>query len=232
MNILPTYRPSRLRKVAAWAIALVLVTGLAIFGQAVWQGRGLPAAQAVDGLPDPSPSASPSPTPSAGPTNVPPEPTPPPPDPTPPPPEQPPPPPPPQYPSLPGGSGVGRRIVYGNSQQRIWIVEEDGTVAGSWPVSGRRGLPRPGTYGVRSKSRYSSARGGSIRFQYMVRYARGRRLWMGFHSIPVTRRGVPIQSESRLGTATSTGGCVRQRMSDAARLYDWAPMGTKVVVTP
>lgn len=111
------------------------------------------------------------------------------------------------------------------------MVEADGKVAASWLVSGRKGLPRAGTYRVASKSRFSTAQRGRLRFEYMVRFAKGRRLWMGFHSIPETRRG-PIQSESRLGTFTSTGGCVRQRVSDAKTLFEWAPVGTKVVVTP
>jgi lipoprotein-anchoring transpeptidase ErfK/SrfK len=143
-----------------------------------------------------------------------------------------PPPPPPQasqFPPLPADSGVGRRIVYSKTEQRVWLVEEDGTVSGSWLVSGRRNLPRPGEYRVYSKSMWS--RSGSSRLQYMVRFAHGRRLRIGFHAIPINRRGRPIQSESQLGTPRSNG-CVRQRAADAATLWNWAPIGTVVRVTP
>jgi lipoprotein-anchoring transpeptidase ErfK/SrfK len=66
--------------------------------------------------------------------------------------------------------------------------------------------------------------------EYMVRFARTPGLAVGFHAIPVGRKG-PIESESELGQYRSHG-CVRQKVSDAAHLWDWAPIGTTVVVTP
>jgi hypothetical protein len=130
---------------------------------------------------------------------------------------------------LPADSGVGRRVVYAKGQQRVWLVEEDGTVSGSWLVSGRRNLPRPGDYKVFSRSMWS--RSGSVRLQYMVRFAQGRRLRIGFHAIPINRRGRPIQAESQLGTPRSNG-CVRQRNADAETMWNWAQIGTAVRVTP
>lgn len=91
-------------------------------------------------------------------------------------------------------------------------------------------MPRPGVYRVFSKSRYSSARGGRVRMEFMTRFARGRRLAIGFHSIPVDRRGRLIQSEADLGKYRSSG-CVRQKRSDAETMWHWAPIGTAVVVT-
>jgi lipoprotein-anchoring transpeptidase ErfK/SrfK len=137
--------------------------------------------------------------------------------------------PPPAEPGVPVDSGAGRRIVYSNGQQRVWLVEEDGTVADTHLVSGRRNFPRPGNYAVFSRSPQSRA--GSVTMQYMVRWYQSKRLAVGFHSIPVTRRGRPIQSEAQLGTFRSHG-CVRQRLADAALLWDWAPIGTPVVVVP
>jgi lipoprotein-anchoring transpeptidase ErfK/SrfK len=64
--------------------------------------------------------------------------------------------------------------------------------------------------------------------EYMIRFAHGANLAIGFHSIP-TVRGRPLQSESQLGTPLSHG-CVRQRVSDAAALWNWAPIGTRVDV--
>lgn len=133
-------------------------------------------------------------------------------------------------PPPPAGSGDGRRVVYANGAQRVWLVESDDSIVGSWLVSGRRGVPRPGGYAVFSRSRWSSALGGSVRMEFMVRFARGRSLAIGFHSIPVGRGGRPIQSEAQLGTFRSRG-CVRQARADAARLWDFAPIGTPVVVT-
>lgn len=132
---------------------------------------------------------------------------------------------------LPARSGVGRRIVYSISHQQVWLVDSRPAdrVVRNYAVSGRRNLPKPGTYRVFSKSRHTTS--GSLRMEYMVRFARGSRLAIGFHSIPVTRSGRPIQSEAELGGFRSSG-CVRQSLADAAALWDFAPVGTVVVVTP
>ena len=45
-----------------------------------------------------------------------------------------------------------------------------------------------------------------VRFAYGVTGAR-----IGFHTIPRTYAGVPIQGEDQLGKAIGAGGCVRQR---------------------
>jgi lipoprotein-anchoring transpeptidase ErfK/SrfK len=130
---------------------------------------------------------------------------------------------------LPGGSGEGRRVVYSVGQQRVWWVEADGRVVNTYLVSGRAGTPAAGTYRVYSKSRYTTSIDGGSRMEFMVRFAWGRSAAIGFHSIPVNSRGVPLQSEAQLGTPLSAG-CVRQRYSDAQGLYNWAPIGTTVVV--
>ena len=131
--------------------------------------------------------------------------------------------------ALPANSGAGRRAVYSNSMQHVWIVEGSGRVIRDYDVSGRRGMPSPGTYKVYSRSRYSSS--GSLSLPYMVRFARGSRLAIGFHQIPVRPDGSMIQSYSQLGTPLSHG-CVRQSAMDAAFMWDWGQLGTVVVVLP
>lgn len=137
-------------------------------------------------------------------------------------------------PGLPPDSGSGRRVVYSLSQQRVWLVaaataETPEKVEHTYLVSGRKGYPKPGTYSVFSTSRHTRA--GSLRMEYMVRFTKSKRTNVGFHSIPVNRRGRPIQSEAELGQYRSRG-CVRQRLADAAYLWNFAPVGTVVVVTP
>jgi len=135
----------------------------------------------------------------------------------------------PLFPAAPYDSGAGRRIVYSVEQQRVWLVEADETVARSYLVSGRAGTPATGVYSVFSKSRYTTSIGGGARMEYMVRFTWGRSAAIGFHSIPVNSRGVPLQSDAQLGTYQSAG-CVRQHWSDAEALWNWAPVGTQVVV--
>jgi hypothetical protein len=133
-------------------------------------------------------------------------------------------------PPLPAGSGSGRRIVYSNPQQRVWLVEADGRVSRSYLVSGRYRTPAAGTYSVYSKSRKAFAGHDGITMDNMVRFARsGSGLAIGFHGIPRYSDGRPMQTEDDLGGFRSAG-CVRQSDTDAALLYDWAPIGTTVVV--
>jgi lipoprotein-anchoring transpeptidase ErfK/SrfK len=132
-------------------------------------------------------------------------------------------------PALPAASGSGRRVVYSNSAQRVWLVGADGVAIESWLVSGRRGVPRPGSYSVFSRSPVTTGQGGKVTMQYMVRFARGRTLAIGFHSIPLRRNGSAIQAVEQLGTFRSAG-CVRQRVEDAAKMWDFAGVGTPVVV--
>jgi len=135
-----------------------------------------------------------------------------------------------QHPPLPADSGSGRRIVYSVPQQRVWLVEDDGAVSDSWLVSGRKGIPRPGTYSIYSRSRWTTSNGGKVRMEFMLRFVRTTGQAIGFHAIPIDRRGRPIQSESELGQPRSRG-CVRQARSDAEHLWNWAPDGTTVRVT-
>lgn len=140
-------------------------------------------------------------------------------------------PPPPRFAALPPNSGSGRRIVYSNSRQLVWLVEGSGQVSNSYPVSGRRGVPASGTYRVYSKSPVAWAGHDGITMRHMIRFAHGRSLAIGFHSIPRYPDGRPMQTEAELGQFRSSG-CIRQRDDLAAALYAWAPVGTTVVVTP
>ena len=134
------------------------------------------------------------------------------------------------FPSLPANSGSGRRVVYSRAQQRIWVVDGNGAVLKSHRVSGRTYEPYAGTYSVYSRSEYTySAKDPSVRWRYMVRFAYGPEGGrIGFHEIP-NRNGVPLQTKEQLGLPLS-GGCVRQSTADAYWLWNWAGIGTKVVV--
>lgn len=131
---------------------------------------------------------------------------------------------------VPSESGSGRRIVYSNSQQRVWIIEADETVTDTYLVSGREGVPDPGVYEVFSKSETAYAGHDGITMRYMVRFTRAESgLAIGFHSIPNRANGEPMQTEEQLGEFHSAG-CVRQSLGQAAALYEWAGEGTQVVV--
>jgi hypothetical protein len=138
--------------------------------------------------------------------------------------------------SLPANSGTGRRIVYSKSLQKVWVTNSDGALIKEHRISGRLRWcdPLPGQYQVFSRSRYTFALANpSIIWGYMVRFTKGCQGGnIGFHEIPTNKNtGYKVQSVAQLGIPLS-GGCVRQAESDAIWIWNWAYVGTKVVVLP
>ena len=133
---------------------------------------------------------------------------------------------------VPVRSGTGRRIVYANRQQRVWVINENNEVVRTFLVSGMLGQPGKGTFRVFSKSPTSySPEFAGVTFRYMTRFAIGRNGGnIGFHEIPV-RNNKPMQTVEELG-AFKGSGCLRSSTQDAIFIYQWAKIGTKVVVVP
>jgi len=129
-------------------------------------------------------------------------------------------------------SGTGRRIVYANRQQRVWVINADNEVIRTFPVSGMLGQPGNGTFSVFSKSPTSfSPEFAGVSFRFMTRFAIGRNGGnIGFHEIPI-RNSKPMQTVDELG-AFKGSGCLRSSTQDALFIYQWATLGTKVVVVP
>lgn len=156
---------------------------------------------------------------------------------------------------VPANSGTGRRAIYSKSCQRVWLVEDNGSVARTFRVSGRltwnQPTPNnpnnpvepsfrfynssnvPAFYRVASRSGYTcNINKPYLCWQYMVRFTKGGDDGdnIGFHQIPIdTRSGRPVQTLAQLGQPLS-GGCIRQAPEDAKFTWDWAWMHTKVVV--
>jgi hypothetical protein len=134
-------------------------------------------------------------------------------------------------PPLPADSGSGRRVVYDRRGQRVWAVGEDGEVIRSWLVSGSKyGNELPGVHEVYSRSVESTAWNGRAKLPLMIRWLQTDIGHIGFHAIPIhVNDGTVYQTEAELGTRLS-GGCQRQANADAAFMWDFAQIGTKVVV--
>jgi hypothetical protein len=132
---------------------------------------------------------------------------------------------------VPAASGAGRRIVFSQHLQRVWLVgAHDDTVQKTYLVSGSvtHNL-QPGTDAVYSRSRWATGVEDSGVMEYFVRFTQGPTgAAIGFHSIP-TKDGTPLQTTAQLGTPQSHG-CIRQWKPDAIALWHFAPVGTKVVV--
>ena len=132
-------------------------------------------------------------------------------------------------PAVPRDSGSGHRVVFSESEQRVWLVRDGGGVERTYPVSGSvYDNLDPGSYEVFSHSETATGIDGSA-LRYMVRFTHGDNAAIGFHSIPLMD-GEPMQTRAELGTPLSHG-CVRQALPDAKALWRFAPVGTQVVVT-
>ncbi len=132
--------------------------------------------------------------------------------------------------ALPEDTGSGRRVVFDISEQRVWLVSDAGRTLRTYLVSGSlTDNLRPGSYEVFSRSRRATGTDDSGVMQYFVRFTRGENAAIGFHSIP-TKNGKALQTRDQLGTPQSHG-CIRPAMADAKRMWRFAPVGTKVVVT-
>ena len=130
---------------------------------------------------------------------------------------------------LPADSGSGRRVVFSMTDQRVWLVGKGDKVRRTYLVSGSlTDNLEPGTYEVYSTSREAIGIDDSGTMNHMVRVAHGKRAAIGFHDIPV-KDGRRLQTRAELGTPQSSG-CIRQARPDAKALWDFAPVGTTVVV--
>ena len=132
-------------------------------------------------------------------------------------------------PTVPADSGQGRRIVFAMHDQRVWLVDADGEVQRTYLVSGSvTDNLHPGSYEVYSKSMDAIGVDDSGTMKYMVRFTHGANAAIGFHDIPVLD-GAKVQTRDELGTPQSHG-CIRQWPPDAKALWEFAPVGTSVVV--
>jgi hypothetical protein len=135
-------------------------------------------------------------------------------------------------PPLPENSGSGRRVVYDRAGQRVWAVRDDGVIIRSWLVSGSTyNNELPGTHEVYSRSDMSTAWNGKAWLPQMIRWLKTERGAIGFHAIPLhVEDNSPYQGDAELGTRLS-GGCQRQNNLDAAFMWEFATIGTPVIVT-
>lgn len=132
--------------------------------------------------------------------------------------------------ALPSDSGKGKRVVFSETEQRVWLVGEAGKVKRTYLVSGSlTDNLDPGTYQVYSRSEDAIGIDDSGTMKWFVRFTQGPSgAAIGFHTIPVDD-GKNVQTKAELGTPQSHG-CIRQKTSDALELWAFAPLGTTVVV--
>src|SRR4029078_12747855 len=137
----------------------------------------------------------------------------------------------PDAPPLPANAGSGKRVVYDRAGQRVWAVDKNDRVIRSWLVSGSKyNNEIPGTHEVYSRSEVSTAWNGKAFLPHMIRWLKTDIGNIGFHGIPRhVAYGSRYWKTLELGTRLSRVSH-RQADLDADFMWDFAQIGTKVVV--
>lgn len=137
----------------------------------------------------------------------------------------------PSAPPMPEHATRGKRLVYDRAGQRVWAVDGNERIVRSWLVAGSKYANEiPGVHKVYSKSEVSTAWNGTAYLPLMVRWLKTERGAIGFHGIPTyVSNGDPYMTDAELGQRLS-GGCQRQADIDAKFTWDFADIGTTVVV--
>jgi lipoprotein-anchoring transpeptidase ErfK/SrfK len=134
--------------------------------------------------------------------------------------------------SQPGtGNGAGKKIVVSLSKQTLTMYENGSLVSLRRVSTGKWSTPTPpGSYRTYNKitSAYSKAYGLYMEY-WMAFTADGS---MGLHSLPYWKQkngGRLYEGAAHIGTPVSHG-CIRQTLAEAKSLYEWAPIGTPVII--
>ncbi|MCX4730101.1 L,D-transpeptidase [Streptomyces sp. NBC_01363] len=125
--------------------------------------------------------------------------------------------------ALPKGSGTGTRVVYALADRRVWLVDGDGKVTRTFDVMPSSLNPLPGTYRVNTPRSGAPTKGSDgVMIEHVVRFAMVDDVAVGFSA------AVDGSMESPDPTL-KTGG-VRMSRADGDAMWDFAMVGTKVVV--
>jgi hypothetical protein len=124
---------------------------------------------------------------------------------------------------LPAKSGTGKRVVYAPHRKRVWLVDASGAVARTYAVAPGTVSPVPGSYKVTGHSAQITGSDGTP-VQHIVYFA-------VFQSVSIAFDAAADGSFPTPDPAKRTGA-VREGVADASALWDFAPVGTPVVVVP
>jgi len=130
--------------------------------------------------------------------------------------------------AAPAGRTRGKAIYVSLSKQRMWVYE-NGKLLWTFLVS--TGTPdratKAGTFRIKSKIDEAWSNVWQLRMPKWLGIYDVGRIENGIHAMPMTKNGRPVRW--RVG-APGSFGCVVLNTKDAATLYNWASIGTLVVI--
>jgi LysM repeat protein len=126
-------------------------------------------------------------------------------------------------------TGGGKRIVVDLSDQRMYVYQ-NGQLLWNWVVStGRPGQSTVvGSYKVLNRIPNAYAATWGLQMPYWLGIYWAGSLQNGIHALPIQANGQRLW-DGYLGRPVSFG-CIILSVDNAARLYNWAPVGTPVDV--
>jgi LysM repeat protein len=133
--------------------------------------------------------------------------------------------------SPPTAGNGGKRIVIDLSEQHLYAYQ-GGTLVYSFVAS--TGMPgaatQPGTYSVLDKYPNAYASTWNLQMPHWLGIYWAGTLENGIHALPIMANGQRLWA-GYLGTPVSYG-CVILGVQEAAQLYEWAQVGTPVIIQP
>lgn len=128
-------------------------------------------------------------------------------------------------------TGGGKKIVISISRQHLWAYSGDKVVFSFVASTGMAKSPTaPGTYKVLDKIPMAYASTWDLQMPYWLGIYYVGRIENGIHALPILSNGQRLWA-GLLGRPASFG-CVILDTAAAKKLYDWADIGTPVVIQP
>ncbi|AJT66351.1 hypothetical protein [Streptomyces chattanoogensis] len=125
--------------------------------------------------------------------------------------------------AVPAASGTGKRVVYALGAKRVWLVDAQGKALRTYQVTPSTVSPAAGTYQVTQRS-VSLTGSDGLAIEHVVLFAKTEGVVIGFSAAVDGSTPKPGP-----GAAKKTGG-VRESRADGKAMWDFALVGTKVVV--
>ncbi|MET9659398.1 hypothetical protein [Streptomyces sp. NPDC006510] len=127
--------------------------------------------------------------------------------------------------ALPAGSGTGKRVVYALADRRVWLVDAAGEVTRTFEVMPSTLNPLPGSYQVNTPRSGAPTKGSDgVMIEHVVRFAMVDNIAVGFSAA--------VDGSMQSPDPTLKTGGVRMSRADGDAMWDFAMVGTKVVVVP
>ena len=128
----------------------------------------------------------------------------------------------------PASSGTGRRIVVSISQQHMWVYDSSGLVYSFVISTGMHNSMSVGTFAVQDKIPNAYGSTWDLWMPDWLGIYKVGNLENGIHALPILSSGKTLWA-GLLGQPASFG-CVILGTADAQTLYNWAEVGTPVII--